>query len=75
LDLTLKVEPFSLTHPMLFGVCFMNKTNAHIYIMCTFKIYGKRYGIKNLIASATNVIALVEISQNLTTTFAITCNL
>jgi hypothetical protein len=25
--------------------------------MCTFKIHGKNYGIKHLVANATNVIA------------------
>jgi hypothetical protein len=41
---------------MAFGVWFVNKTHAFSYIMCTFGIKGKRCWIKNLVASATNVI-------------------
>jgi hypothetical protein len=42
---------------MAFGVWFVNKTNAFIYIVCTLGIHGKKYGIRNLVAIATNVIA------------------
>jgi hypothetical protein len=42
---------------MAFGTWFVNESNALIYIVCTFGIHGKKYGIKNLIANATNVIA------------------
>jgi hypothetical protein len=42
---------------MAFGTWFVNKSNALIYIVCTFGIHGKKYGIKNLVASATNVVA------------------
>jgi hypothetical protein len=41
---------------MAFGIWFVNKSNAFIYIMCTFGIHGKKYGIKNLVASVTNVV-------------------
>jgi hypothetical protein len=41
---------------MAFGTWFVNKTNALIYILCTLGIQGKKYGIKNLVASATNVV-------------------
>jgi hypothetical protein len=41
---------------MAFSVWFVNKTNALSYIMCTFGIKGKRCWIKNLVASAINVI-------------------
>jgi hypothetical protein len=33
------------------------KARVATYIMCTFSIHGKKYGIKNLVTSVTNVIA------------------
>jgi hypothetical protein len=42
---------------MAFGTWFVDKSNAFICIMCTFGIHGKKYGIKNSVASATNIIA------------------
>jgi hypothetical protein len=42
---------------MAFGTWFVNKSNAFIYVVCTLGIHGKKYGIKNSIASATNVVA------------------
>jgi hypothetical protein len=42
---------------MAFGIWFMNKSYALIYIMRTFGIHGKEYEIKNSIANATNVVA------------------
>jgi hypothetical protein len=42
---------------MAFGIWFVNKSNALTYILCTIGIHGKKCGIKNLIVSATNVIA------------------
>jgi hypothetical protein len=42
---------------MAFGIWFAIKSNALSYIVCTFGIHGKKYGIKNSIASATNVVA------------------
>jgi hypothetical protein len=41
---------------MAFGIWFVNKRNALIYMVCTLGIHGKKYGIKNLDASATNVV-------------------
>jgi len=42
---------------MTFGTWFVNKTNAPIYRLCPFGMEGKRYGIKKLVANATNVVA------------------
>jgi hypothetical protein len=42
---------------MAFGTWFVNKTNALNYIVCTFGNQGKKYGIKDSIANATNVVA------------------
>ncbi len=42
---------------MKFGTWFVNKTNAPIYRLCTFGMEGKKYGIKKLVANATNVVA------------------
>jgi hypothetical protein len=41
---------------MAFGTWFVNKPNALTYIKCTFGNHGKKYGIKNSVANATNVI-------------------
>jgi hypothetical protein len=41
---------------MAFGTWFVNKTNAPIYIMCTFGMQGQKIWDKNLVASATSVI-------------------
>jgi len=54
---------------MAFGIWFVNKRNALIYTMCTLGIHGKKYGIKNLDASATNVIVIYM--QILHATYAI----
>jgi hypothetical protein len=42
---------------MAFGTWFVYKSNALAYIMCTLGIHGKKYGIKNSVASATNIVA------------------
>ncbi len=42
---------------MKFGTWLVNKTNAPIYRLCTFGMEGKRYGIKKLVANASNVVA------------------
>jgi hypothetical protein len=42
---------------MAFGTWFVCKSNALTYMVCTFGIQGKIYGIKNLVANATNVVA------------------
>jgi hypothetical protein len=42
---------------MAFGTWFVKKSNAFIYIVCTLGIHDKKYGIKNSITIATNVIA------------------
>jgi hypothetical protein len=42
---------------MAFNTWFMNKTNPFTYILCTLGIQDKKYGIRNSIASATNVVA------------------
>jgi hypothetical protein len=42
---------------MAFGTWFVNKSNAFTYIMCTLGIHGKKYGMKNSIANAINVVA------------------
>jgi hypothetical protein len=42
---------------MAFGTWFANKSNALTYITCKFGIHGKKYGIKNSVANATNVVA------------------
>jgi hypothetical protein len=42
---------------MAFGIWFVNKSKALTYIVCTFGIHGKKYGIKNSIANATHVVA------------------
>jgi hypothetical protein len=42
---------------MAFRTCFVNNPNALIYIKCTLEIHGKKYGIRNLAANATNVVA------------------
>jgi hypothetical protein len=52
-----------------FGIWFVNKTNAPSYIKFTFEIYGKKYGIQNLVTNTTNVIATYM--QILCVTFAI----
>jgi hypothetical protein len=54
---------------MAFDTWFVNKTNAFTYIVCTFGNQGKRYGIKNSIASAT--IAIATDMQILRVTYAI----
>jgi hypothetical protein len=41
---------------MAFGTWFLHKSNALAYIICTLGIHGKKYGIKNSIASATNIV-------------------
>jgi len=41
---------------MAFGIWFVNKSNALTYIVCTFGIHDKKYGIKNLVANAANVV-------------------
>jgi hypothetical protein len=41
---------------MAFGIWFVKKSNALIYIMCTLEIHGKTYGINNLVIIETNVI-------------------
>jgi hypothetical protein len=53
LGLAFRVEPFICSSQ----IAFVNKSNAPTYIMCTFGMDLKKYGIKKLIASATNVIA------------------
>ncbi len=35
----------------------MNKINALSYITCTLGMEGKKYGIKKLVVSVTNVVA------------------
>jgi hypothetical protein len=35
----------------------VNKSNAFTYKVCAIGIHGKKYGIKNSIANATNVVA------------------
>jgi len=42
---------------MAFGTWFVNKSNAFTYIVCTLEIHGKKYGIKNSVASATSIFA------------------
>jgi hypothetical protein len=42
---------------MKFGTWFVNKINAPIYRLCTFGTEGKIYGIKKLVANATNVVS------------------
>jgi len=42
---------------MTFGPWFVYKPNALIYMECTLGIHDKKYGIKNLVANATNVVA------------------
>jgi len=54
---------------MAFGIWFVTKRNALIYIVCTLGIHGKKYGIKNLDESATNII--VTSMQILHVTYAI----
>jgi hypothetical protein len=54
---------------MVIGIWFVKKKNALTYIMCTLGIQGKRYGIKNWVASATNVVATYM--QILNATYAI----
>jgi hypothetical protein len=44
---------------MAFGTWFLNKSNAFIYIECTLGIHGKKYGIKNSVANATNVVTTI----------------
>jgi hypothetical protein len=47
-----------LAHPKWHLVLvFLNNSKALTYITCTLEIYGKKYGIKNSIANATNVVA------------------
>jgi hypothetical protein len=41
---------------MAFGIWFVNKTNAFTHIMCTLGIQAKKYGIKNLVISATKLV-------------------
>jgi hypothetical protein len=41
---------------MAFDIWFVKKSNAHTYIVCTLEIHGKKYGIKYLVANATNVV-------------------
>jgi hypothetical protein len=41
---------------MAFGTWFVNKSIALTYVVCAFGIHGKKYGIKNSIASATIVV-------------------
>jgi len=41
---------------MAFGTWFVNNPNALTYIECTLGIHGKKYGIKKLVANATNVV-------------------
>jgi hypothetical protein len=41
---------------MAFGTWFVNKSKTLIYIVYTFGIHGKKYGIRNSIANATNVV-------------------
>jgi hypothetical protein len=38
-------------------IAFVDKTNASTYIVCTLGMEGKKYGLKKLVASATNVVA------------------
>jgi len=42
---------------MAFGTKFVNTKNAHTYIVCSLGIQGKKYGIKNLVTSANNIVA------------------
>ncbi len=58
MGLTFKVKLISLAHPKFaFGTCFVNKINALSYITCTLGMEGKKYGIKKLVVSVTNVVA------------------
>jgi hypothetical protein len=43
---------------MAFGTWFVNKPNAFTYIECTLESHSKKYGIKNSIVNATNVVAI-----------------
>jgi len=44
---------------MAFGTWFVNKPKTFTYINYTLGIHGKKYGIKNSIANATNVVATI----------------
>ncbi len=44
---------------MAFGTWFVNKPNALTYIECTLGIDGKKYGIKNSVTNATNVVTTI----------------
>jgi hypothetical protein len=43
----------------------MKKSNALTYIVYTFEIHGKKYGIKNSIASAINVVATLHANNHI----------
>ncbi len=54
---------------MAFGTKFVNKTNAFTYMVCTVGIKSKKYVVKNLFTSVTNIVATY--TQILHATFAI----
>ncbi len=55
MGLAFSVEPLSFGSSQ---IAFVNKTNALTYIVCTLGMEGKKkFGIKKLVASATNVVA------------------
>jgi hypothetical protein len=57
MGLAFRVERLSLAHPNGIWHLVVNKSNTLTYVVCTFGIHGKTYGIKNSIANATNVVA------------------